>query len=119
MSAARFASDERELVQSHPWQREETFHDHLYQWLERAPWLAISFAAHFLVFLVLAAIPWKEFREDPKSPCMITTGGPEPYSLCASASVMNNSAWKSNLAVAKMIALKIRESADDPVGQVV
>jgi hypothetical protein len=45
-----------------PWEVEATFQDSLYQWMERAPWLAISGAAHLLVFFLLMAIPWSELR---------------------------------------------------------
>jgi len=44
---------------------ERTFHDGLYDWMDRAPWLAISAAAHLLVYFLLAAIPWDQFRSDP------------------------------------------------------
>ena len=43
---------------------ERSFHDDLYAWLERAPWLALSAAAHLCAFLVLAAIPWDAFAEE-------------------------------------------------------
>ncbi len=48
-----------------PWAGERSFHDALYEWMERAPWLALSAAAHVLVYLVLAAIPWEQFRAAP------------------------------------------------------
>lgn len=41
---------------------ERTFHDALYEWMERAPWLALSAAAHLLLYLLLSAIPWEQFR---------------------------------------------------------
>ena len=41
-----------------PWEVEATFHDTLYEWMSRAPWLAISGAAHLLLFFLLMAIPW-------------------------------------------------------------
>ena len=46
-----------------PWEQEQTFNDVLYDWMSRAPWLAISVAAHLLVFFILAAIPWDAFRQ--------------------------------------------------------
>ncbi|QDV06019.1 hypothetical protein Poly30_15230 [Planctomycetes bacterium Poly30] len=44
------------------WEDEETFHDVLYEWMERAPWLLLSGALHFVLFLVIAAIPWSVFE---------------------------------------------------------
>ena len=41
----------------------DSFHDQLYRWLERTPWMALSLTAHVLVFLVLASIPWHAFEE--------------------------------------------------------
>ena len=46
-----------------PWEQEQTFNDVLYEWLNKAPWLAISAAAHLLVFFILAAIPWNQFNK--------------------------------------------------------
>ena len=34
------------------------FNDVLYEWMSRAPWLAVSAVAHVIVILVLMAIPW-------------------------------------------------------------
>jgi len=42
-----------------PWERESNFNDVLYDWLERAPWLAISAVAHVIVVLICMAIPWE------------------------------------------------------------
>lgn len=47
-----------------PWEVEETFHDSLYDWLERAPWFAISAAAHLVVLLIIQAIPWNLFERE-------------------------------------------------------
>lgn len=41
-----------------PWEEETTFNDILYDWMSRAPWLAISAIAHVMVFLLLSLIPW-------------------------------------------------------------
>ena len=43
------------------WEEETTFNDILYDWMGRAPWLAISAVAHVMVFLLLAVIPWGIF----------------------------------------------------------
>lgn len=43
------------------WQQ-ESFADALYEWMERAPWIAISAAFHLVVFLILAAMPWTIFE---------------------------------------------------------
>jgi hypothetical protein len=47
-----------------PWEEETTFNDILYDWMSRAPWLAISAAAHVVVILILMAIPWDLLRGD-------------------------------------------------------
>ena len=47
---------------SRAWEREETFHDALYDWMRRAPWLGISLAAHLVVFFVVSAVPWNLFE---------------------------------------------------------
>jgi len=41
-----------------PWEQELSFNDLLYNWMNRAPWLAISAAAHLLAFFILMAVPW-------------------------------------------------------------
>ncbi|QDU69616.1 prenyltransferase/squalene oxidase repeat-containing protein [Engelhardtia mirabilis] len=41
---------------------EDSFHDVLYDWMERAPWLAISFAMHLVLYFMLAAIPWSAMQ---------------------------------------------------------
>lgn len=41
----------------------ESFSDMLYDWMERAPWLAISGALHLVALLILAAIPWSIFEQ--------------------------------------------------------
>jgi len=41
-----------------PWEEEHSFNDVLYDWMSKAPWFAISAAAHLLVFFILQAIPW-------------------------------------------------------------
>lgn len=47
-----------------PWEEETTFNDVLYEWMSRAPWLAISAIAHVIVFLILMAIPWDLLRSN-------------------------------------------------------
>jgi hypothetical protein len=51
------AALERSLPQS--WERARNFNDEFYEWLERAPWLAISAAAHVIIVLICMAIPWE------------------------------------------------------------
>ncbi|MGD2017373.1 MAG: terpene cyclase/mutase family protein [Planctomycetota bacterium] len=46
-----------------PWEEEETFNDVLYDWMSKAPWLLISAALHFVMFLIVAAIPWSIFEQ--------------------------------------------------------
>ncbi|QDU86224.1 hypothetical protein Pla163_33740 [Planctomycetes bacterium Pla163] len=43
---------------------EESFGDALYDWMGRAPFLAIAMAVHLLAFFLLAAIPWQAGRSD-------------------------------------------------------
>mgnify|MGYP001816021929 CR=1 FL=1 len=45
------------------WEQETTFNDVLYEWMSRAPWLAISAIAHLVIFLILMAIPWDLLRK--------------------------------------------------------
>ena len=52
------------------WEEETTFNDVLYDWMGRAPWLAISAVAHVMAFLLLAVIPWGMF--DSTEPAEIT-----------------------------------------------
>ena len=40
------------------------FSDVLYEWMNRAPWFALSAAAHLVAILVLMAIPWDLIRRD-------------------------------------------------------
>ncbi|MFT7484944.1 MAG: hypothetical protein ACI9F9_000790 [Candidatus Paceibacteria bacterium] len=49
----------------HPqtWEEEKSFHDLVYEWTERAPWLVISFVSHVLLFLLLAVVPWSIFKK--------------------------------------------------------
>jgi len=51
-----------------PWEHEETFNDVLYDWMSRAPWLAISAALHLVVFLIIQAIPWNLFQQAKEIP---------------------------------------------------
>ena len=46
------------------WEAETSFNDILYDWMSRAPWLALSALAHVIVFLVLWAIPWDMLRKE-------------------------------------------------------
>ena len=46
---------------------EATFNDHLYDWMGRAPWFAVSFVVHLLLYFVLAAIPWHHFDDQPRT----------------------------------------------------
>ena len=48
-----------------PWEEESSFNDALYEWMGRAPWLALSALAHVIVFLVLWAIPWELLNPEP------------------------------------------------------
>lgn len=50
--------------------REEGFHDALYDWMRRAPWLLLSAAAHLVVLFVAAAVPWREVLAPPPPPAI-------------------------------------------------
>jgi hypothetical protein len=55
-----------ETTQLKSWEQEETFNDVLYDWMSRAPWLAISAAAHGVVFAIIAAVPWNWLNSKPE-----------------------------------------------------
>jgi hypothetical protein len=40
------------------WEEETTFNDVLYEWMDRAPWLALSALAHGILLAILWVIPW-------------------------------------------------------------
>ena len=46
------------------WENSPTFADALYEWMGRAPWLAISALAHLMAFLLLAVVPWGIFNDE-------------------------------------------------------
>ena len=62
-----------------PWEREIGFHETLYDWMERAPWMGISAAFHLLAFFVLSAIPWEQFRD--REPVVIQARATAPPEL--------------------------------------
>lgn len=61
-----------------PWEVESNFQDHLYDWMQRAPWLALSAAAHMLVFFVLMSIPWDRFQQPPDGGVNARVPPPKP-----------------------------------------
>ena len=44
-----------------------SFSDLVYEWMERAPWLAISVLSHALLLFLLAVIPWHLFEENEET----------------------------------------------------
>ena len=64
-----------------PWQEERGFDDALYEWMQRAPWLALSALFHALVFLILLAIPWDLLaaRDDVAIVTKIDAAPEEPF----------------------------------------
>ena len=52
-------------------QLEPSFTDELYEWMERAPWLALSLSLHAIVLLILVLIPWHLFS--PKEEAIFVT----------------------------------------------
>ena len=61
-----------------PWEQEETFNDVLYDWMSRAPWLAISAAAHLVIFLIIQSIPWGLFEDNPEMSLQAAMEQPPP-----------------------------------------
>jgi len=51
-------------------EHEPEFLDMVYEWMESAPWVAISAAAHAILFLILVSIPWSLL--DEKEEVLIT-----------------------------------------------
>ena len=76
MSNEDFTPIESSLPKS--WEQEETFNDVLYDWMSRAPWLAISAAAHLVIFLIIAAIPWNLFDTDDPTEIQTALEQPPP-----------------------------------------
>ena len=64
-----------------PWEEEESFNDVLYEWMSRAPWLLISGALHFVLFLIVAAIPWSVFEKTPDQNVEASIEQPPPEEL--------------------------------------
>ena len=58
MSQEDYAGIEIETTLPKSWEEEVTFNDILYDWMSRAPWLAISAAAHVVIFMIMTIIPW-------------------------------------------------------------
>lgn len=48
------------------WREEESFSDSIYEWTNRMPWMAISVAAHLILFLIIQAVPWNLFTQQPE-----------------------------------------------------
>lgn len=63
-------------VQSHLDLEGPTFHELLFEWMERAPWLVISLAAHVVVLLVLSLVPWTLFEEAEETPLVARIAPP-------------------------------------------
>ena len=60
------------------WEQEETFNDILYDWMGRAPWLAISLGLHFVAYFLLLAIPWHLFQKEPEKIIQSSIEQPPP-----------------------------------------
>ena len=72
MSTNPFADVTIESTLPKTWEVEHTFHDSLYEWMARAPWLAISAAAHGVIILVMLLIPW-DLLEGSSGTIIVTT----------------------------------------------
>lgn len=64
-----------EIQAIRPWEEEASFHDLLYDWMQRAPWLGLSMAAHLFVLFLLMSVPWEALRAEPER---IFHSGPVP-----------------------------------------
>ena len=63
MTTYEYSTYQIESTLPRAWEEEHSFNDVLYDWMERAPWLAVSGAAHMLAFFVLTAFPWDAFQK--------------------------------------------------------
>ena len=63
-----------------PWEEERSFQEHLYEWMESAPWFGLSALAHALAFLVLTAFPWDSLKRT-EPPIFIANPDPLPQEL--------------------------------------
>ncbi|MDE0897350.1 MAG: hypothetical protein OSB10_12285, partial [Planctomycetota bacterium] len=63
MTTPEYSTYQIESTLPRAWEEEHSFNDVLYDWMERAPWLAVSGAAHMLAFFVLTAFPWDAFQK--------------------------------------------------------
>jgi hypothetical protein len=59
------------------WEEEQTFNDVLYDWMSRAPWLAISAAAHLLAFFIIANVPWNLIFKKPEKEIVAQVEAPQ------------------------------------------
>ena len=64
MTTHDYSSVQIESTLPKPWEEEHSFNEVLYDWMGRAPWLAVSGAAHLLAFFILTAIPWDAFHKE-------------------------------------------------------
>jgi hypothetical protein len=58
-----FSNIQIESSMPKPWEMERTFNDVLYDWMNRAPYLAIAVFLHLLAFFALNAIPWNQLEK--------------------------------------------------------
>ena len=64
MTTSDYATVSIESTLPKPWEEEHSFSEVLYDWMNRAPWFAISGAAHLLAFFVLTAMPWSSYEKE-------------------------------------------------------
>ena len=55
----------------------KSFTETLYEWMQRTPWLALSAAAHLILFVVLAMFPWQVLKKDEPKLIVCEFGSPE------------------------------------------
>ena len=60
----------------HSWEEEKSFQDEVYEWMQSAPWLALSLAAHVVAFFILSAIPWSLLHSEPDTVIQANTEPP-------------------------------------------
>jgi hypothetical protein len=78
MTTSDYSTVQIESTLPKPWEEEHSFSEVLYDWMGRAPWFAVSGAAHLLAFFVLTAIPWGAFHREEVPEIIGTIEKPAP-----------------------------------------
>ena len=54
------------------WEETPSFHSQLDDWMRRTPWLALSGAAHLLLFIIVQSIPWSLILREEKKEIQVS-----------------------------------------------